>query len=139
MKTGLYVVHPIAWVHSSLEHRADAPKQGFEGAPDARLEFLPEFAQALDGIEVGQEILILTWLHEAQRDVLKVHPRDDLHIRLTGFVAWVAWLFLHLLYLVGFRNRLSVLVSWGWSYLTWDRGPRLILEPHDPTDGDIGR
>lgn len=52
-----------------------------------------------------------------------------LHIRLTGFVAWVAWLFLHLLYLVGFRNRLSVLVSWGWSYLTWDRGPRLILEP----------
>jgi NADH:ubiquinone reductase (H+-translocating) len=51
-----------------------------------------------------------------------------LHIRLTGFVAWVAWLFLHLLYLVGFRNRLSVLVSWGWSYLTWDRGPRLILE-----------
>ncbi|MEA3020345.1 MAG: hypothetical protein QOI47_1869 [Actinomycetota bacterium] len=55
-----------------------------------------------------------------------------LKIRLTGFVAWVAWLFLHLLYLVGFRNRVSVLVSWGWSYLTWDRGPRLILEPnHD--------
>jgi NADH dehydrogenase len=51
-----------------------------------------------------------------------------LRIRLTGFVAWVAWLFLHLLYLVGFRNRLSVLVSWGWSYLTWDRGPRLILD-----------
>jgi NADH dehydrogenase len=55
-----------------------------------------------------------------------------LHIRLTGFVAWVAWLFLHLLYLVGFRNRLSVLVSWGWSYLTWDRGPRLIIELGDP-------
>jgi NADH:ubiquinone reductase (H+-translocating) len=52
-----------------------------------------------------------------------------LDIRLTGFVAWVAWLFLHLLYLVGFRNRASVLLSWGWSYLTWDRGPRLILEP----------
>ena len=50
-------------------------------------------------------------------------------IRLTGFVAWVAWLLLHLLYLVGFRNRLSVILSWWWSYLTWDRGPRLILEP----------
>ena len=55
-----------------------------------------------------------------------------LHIRLTGFIAWLAWLFLHLLYLVGFRNRLSVLVSWGWSYLTWDRGPRLIIELDDP-------
>jgi NADH dehydrogenase len=63
-----------------------------------------------------------------------------LKVRLTGFVAWVAWLFLHLLYLVGFRNRLSVLVSWGWSYLTWDRGPRLIVESaplHGP-GGSVG-
>jgi len=51
-----------------------------------------------------------------------------LKIRLTGVVAWLAWLFLHLLYLVGFRNRLSVLVSWSWSYLTWDRGPRLLID-----------
>lgn len=50
-----------------------------------------------------------------------------LGVRLTGFVGWVTWLFLHLLYLVGFRNRLSVLVSWSWSYLTWDRGPRLVI------------
>ena len=49
-------------------------------------------------------------------------------IRLTGFTAWISWLFLHLLYLIGFRNRLSVLLSWAWSYLTWDRGPRLILQ-----------
>jgi len=82
-----YAVRPIGWVHSSLERRADAPKQGYEGAPDARLEILPEFAQTLDGIEVGQEIVILTWLHEAQRDVLKVHPRDDRRIRLTGVFA----------------------------------------------------
>jgi NADH dehydrogenase len=50
-------------------------------------------------------------------------------IRLTGFPAWVAWLLLHLVQLVGFRNRLSVLLGWSWSYLTWDRGPRLLLEP----------
>ena len=55
-----------------------------------------------------------------------------LKLRLTGVVAWVAWLFLHLLYLVGFRNRLSVLVSWSWSYLTWDRGPRLVIDPASP-------
>jgi tRNA-Thr(GGU) m(6)t(6)A37 methyltransferase TsaA len=87
MRTGSYVVRPIAWVHSSLKRRADAPKQSYEGAPDARLEILQEFAQALDGIEVGQEVVILTWLHEAQRDVLKVHPRDDRRIRLTGVFA----------------------------------------------------
>ena len=48
---------------------------------------------------------------------------------LHGGVAWMAWLGLHLVYLVGVRNRLSVLTSWAWNYLTWDRGPRLILRP----------
>ncbi len=47
--------------------------------------------------------------------------------RLHGTPGWVAWLGLHLLYLIGFRNRLSVLVNWGWNYLTWDRGPRIIF------------
>ena len=48
-------------------------------------------------------------------------------LRLTGTPAWIAWLGLHLLYLMGFRNRVSVFVSWAWNYLTWDRGARLIL------------
>ncbi|QYG95408.1 NAD(P)/FAD-dependent oxidoreductase [Iamia sp. SCSIO 61187] len=48
-------------------------------------------------------------------------------IRLTGTPAWVAWLGLHLVYLMGFRNRVSVFVNWAWNYLTWDRGARLIL------------
>ncbi len=47
---------------------------------------------------------------------------------LTGYPAWAAWLGLHLVYLVGMRNRVSVSVNWAWSYVTWDRGPRLILE-----------
>jgi NADH dehydrogenase len=50
-----------------------------------------------------------------------------LHVRIRGFPAWVAWLFLHLLYLAGFRNRANVLVNWAWNYLTWDRGARLIV------------
>ena len=82
-----YAVGPVAWVRSDLKRRADAPMQGYEGAPDARLEVVQDFVQALDGIEAGQEIVILTWLHEAQRDVLKVHPRDDRRIRLTGVFA----------------------------------------------------
>ncbi len=48
-------------------------------------------------------------------------------LKMTGWLAWLAWLFLHLLYLVGFRNRLSVLVDWFWNYFTYDRGVRLIL------------
>jgi NADH dehydrogenase len=51
-----------------------------------------------------------------------------LHIRLSGTPAWLAWLGLHLVTLVGFRNRLSVFLNWAWNYLTWDRGPRLIIK-----------
>ncbi|HEY9556557.1 MAG TPA: NAD(P)/FAD-dependent oxidoreductase, partial [Acidimicrobiales bacterium] len=51
-------------------------------------------------------------------------------IRLRGGLAWVAWLGLHLVFLVGKRNRASVLLNWAWNYLTWDRGPRIILRPN---------
>jgi NADH dehydrogenase len=50
-------------------------------------------------------------------------------LKLRGGIAWVAWLLLHLLYLMGMRNRVSVVVNWAWNYLTWDRGPRFILDP----------
>ena len=82
-----HAVQPIGWVHSPLRRRADAPKQGHEGAPNARLQIEPAFLRGLDGIGVGQDILILTWLHEARRDVLAVHPRDDLSLPLAGVFA----------------------------------------------------
>jgi NADH dehydrogenase len=50
-------------------------------------------------------------------------------VTLRGTVAWLAWLFLHLIYLMGFRNRAQVLLQWAWNYLTWNWGPRLILDP----------
>jgi NADH dehydrogenase len=50
-------------------------------------------------------------------------------INLTGPLAWLSWLGLHLVYLIGVRNRVSVILNWAWNYLTWDRGPRLILRP----------
>jgi tRNA-Thr(GGU) m(6)t(6)A37 methyltransferase TsaA len=67
----------IGRVESPLKDRASAPKQGDEGAPDAWLVFEPEVADALDGIAAGDEMLVLTWLDRAQRDVLRVHPRSD--------------------------------------------------------------
>jgi NADH dehydrogenase len=53
-------------------------------------------------------------------------------LRFTGRIGWLMWLFLHLMTLVGFRNRLSVFINWTWSYFTWDRSARLILEPEKP-------
>ena len=47
---------------------------------------------------------------------------------LTGWFAWLGWLFIHIIALIGFRNRLSVLLNWAYNYVTWDRGPRLILD-----------
>src|SRR5215207_4660560 len=67
----------IGRVESSLVDPSSAPKQGDEGAPDAWLVFEPEVLEALDGIRVGDEVLVLTWLHRAGRDVLRVHPRGD--------------------------------------------------------------
>jgi NADH dehydrogenase len=52
-------------------------------------------------------------------------------LELTGPLAWLAWLGLHLVYLLGVRNRVSVVVNWAWNYFTWDRGPRLILRPEE--------
>ncbi len=73
-----YVLRPVGHVRSPLLSREQCPKQGREGAPDAWLEIDPAFADALDGIEAGSEILVLTWLHQGRRDVLKVNPRGDL-------------------------------------------------------------
>jgi tRNA-Thr(GGU) m(6)t(6)A37 methyltransferase TsaA len=67
----------IGTVESPLVDRADAPKQGSEGSPDAWLVFERTFAEALDDIRQGDEILVLTWLDRADRDVLRVRPRDD--------------------------------------------------------------
>ena len=68
----------IGTVESPLRDRAAAPKQGDEGAPEAVLVFEPQFAEALDGVQAGGELLVLTWLDRARRDVLRVHPRGDL-------------------------------------------------------------
>jgi tRNA-Thr(GGU) m(6)t(6)A37 methyltransferase TsaA len=69
---------PVGTVQSPLTDVAAAPNQGDEGAPDAWLVFDPAVGEALDGIRAGDDILVLTWLDRARRDVLRVHPRGDL-------------------------------------------------------------
>ena len=73
-----FTVRPIGHVQSPLVSTADAPRQGDEGAPDAYLVLDLDLLTALEGVAVGKEIIVLSWLHQADRSVLRVHPRGDL-------------------------------------------------------------
>jgi len=75
--SGPFELQPIGWVRSPLVDRKSAPKQGHEGSPDAWLEFSPAVLEGLRDLRPGSEIILLTWLDRASRDVLVTHPRDD--------------------------------------------------------------
>ena len=70
-------LRPVAIVRSPLNDLESAPKQAHEGAPEAWLEFDPAVLDALDGLKPGDDVIVLTWLDRADRDVLRVHPRGD--------------------------------------------------------------
>jgi tRNA-Thr(GGU) m(6)t(6)A37 methyltransferase TsaA len=85
--TGPLRLRRIGVVRSSLKTRAEAPRQGSEGAPDAWVEILPAVASGLRGLRVGDRLIVITWLHQARRDVLEVRPRGDRRRRLKGVFA----------------------------------------------------
>ena len=80
-------LRPIGAIRSDLKDCADAPKQGHEGAPAAWVDMYGLFVEGLAGIAAGDEVIIVTWLHKARREVLKVHPRDDEQRPLMGVFA----------------------------------------------------
>jgi tRNA-Thr(GGU) m(6)t(6)A37 methyltransferase TsaA len=82
-----FALRPIGWIRSGLRALKDAPRQGAEGAPDAWLDVHPSFARALSGIAAGDELLVVTWLDRADRNVLETHPRNDPSLPLTGVFA----------------------------------------------------
>lgn len=79
-----YSLEPIGFIRSTVKGREDAPRQGPEGAPDVWIEIKPQFTDALLGLEVGHELIVITWLHQAKRDVLTGHPRGNPGRPLTG-------------------------------------------------------
>ena len=79
-----YSLRPIGQIRSALRTLDEAPRQGSEGAPDAWLELDPTFARGLFGMAEGDEVIVVTWLQRADRDVLEVHPRGDPMIPLAG-------------------------------------------------------
>src|SRR5512138_2174194 len=86
MRDETFPLKPIGVVRSSLRTRREAPRQG-KGAPDATIELTASVAEAMEGLEAGDEVIVITWLHEARRDVLKVHPGSDPSVPLAGVFA----------------------------------------------------
>ncbi len=82
-----FSLRPVGSIRSTLRSPNDAPRQGSEGAPDAWLEINPAFARALSGIAAGDDVIVVTWLHRADRGVLEVHPRGDPQNPLAGVFA----------------------------------------------------
>jgi tRNA-Thr(GGU) m(6)t(6)A37 methyltransferase TsaA len=82
-----YLLHPIGFICSELKNRSEAPRQNYEGAPEAWVELDSRFLNALDGISVNEEIILISWLHKARREVLKVHPRRRIDLPEMGVFA----------------------------------------------------
>jgi tRNA-Thr(GGU) m(6)t(6)A37 methyltransferase TsaA len=87
MKERDLLLKPIGFVESPIIDRLDAPSQGDEGAPDAWIKLDKNILEGLDGIHVGDKVIVLTWFHQSNRDVLKLHPRWDKNNPLTGVFA----------------------------------------------------
>lgn len=84
MAEAQYLLRPIGHVESPLVDRATAPRQGDEGSPDSWLVFDQGVAEGMRDLRTDTEVIVLTWLDRAHRDVLAVHPRGDPRHRLTG-------------------------------------------------------
>ena len=86
-RRGRLYLRPIGVIRSILKKRSEAPKQGSEGAPDAWIEIEPWASAGLHRMRVGDEVWVITWFHQGDRDVLQVHPRSDPKRALTGVFA----------------------------------------------------
>jgi tRNA-Thr(GGU) m(6)t(6)A37 methyltransferase TsaA len=84
---GRVQLRPVGVIRSDIKRRADAPKQGSEGAPDVWLDVHPWAIEALHGILPGDELIVITWFHQARRNVFQVHPRSEKRNPLTGVFA----------------------------------------------------
>ena len=86
-KTENFVFTPVGILHGTLKTREETPKNYDESDSEGVIEILPQFQRALLGVEPGQIIVVLFWLHRARRDILRVHPRGDRSRPMRGVFA----------------------------------------------------
>lgn len=79
-----YSLEAVGYVRSELKKRKNAPRQGYLGAPEAWVEISPKLEKCLHRVNEGDEVILITWLHQARRNVMKVHPGRDKNNPLTG-------------------------------------------------------
>jgi tRNA-Thr(GGU) m(6)t(6)A37 methyltransferase TsaA len=82
-----YCLQPIGFIQSTITTRQEAPKQGYEGAPDAWIIIDEKALPAMEGLTTGDDIILITWFHKSKRDVLQIHPRGDINNPITGVFA----------------------------------------------------
>lgn len=75
-ETAAFGLKPIGVIHSPLKSLEDCPLQGNEGAPEVTVEIFPPFIEGLEGLEPGKEVILLTWFHRSDRNVIKCYPRN---------------------------------------------------------------
>lgn len=86
-KSENFVLTPVGVLHGDLKTREETPKNYDESDHVGMIEILPQYRQAMEGIEPGQIIVVLFWLHRAKRDILRVHPRGDAGRPMRGVFA----------------------------------------------------
>ncbi len=79
-----YLIEPIGFIRSKIKNREDAPLFNTDQAPNAILELIPKYSDGVDQMKVGDDIIVITWFHRADRDVMKVHPKGDTSRPLRG-------------------------------------------------------
>ena len=87
MTSHIFQLRPIGIVRSALKDTRDCPCQEGEGAPEAWIEIESQYREAMDGLEVGDEVVVMTWMHLADRSILKVHPRGNRENPVRGVFA----------------------------------------------------
>jgi NADH dehydrogenase len=123
--------HPEIFVIGDLANLPDAAGKPLPGVAQVAIQQGRHAAGNIEAARRGDPLRVFRYRDPGNLAVLgRAAAIADLgRVRLSGFPAWLFWCFVHILYLIGFRNRFIVLFEWAWAYVTWQRGARLITGP----------